>query len=271
MARDTSTDTARYEERLAGLNAEPWARGEFVDLYANRRLRAAEAVLIDRYRKELGGRVLELGCGAGRLTGHLAEVAREVHGVDLSPAMIAYCQQTYPRATFSVGDLRDLSGFETGAYAVVAAPFNVLDVLGDGERREVLGDIRRLLAVGGLLIMSSHNRGYAVRRTSKMRLWIRLLVGSPRRPAASIRNLPRRFSNRRRLGPLQRDEQSYAVLNDEAHDFSVLHYYIWRDAQERQLSDIGFEFLDCLDLDGRSVERGGAAAHCPELHYVARR
>jgi len=271
MAKDTSTNIARDEESQARLNAEQWARGEFVDLYAISSLRPVEAVLIDRYREALAGRVLELGSGAGRLTGHLSKVAREVHGVDLSPAMVAYCQQTYPQATFSVGDLRDLSRFENGAYDVVAAPFNVLDVLGDAERRRVLSDIRRLLAVEGLLIMSSHNRGYALRLATTMRLWIRLWVGSPRRPMTSLRNLRRRFGNRRRLRPLQRVEEGYAVLNDEAHEFSVLHYYISRDAQERQLTDTGYELLECLDLDGRTVKPGETAPHCSELHYVARR
>jgi hypothetical protein len=101
-------------------------------------------------------------------------------------------------------------------------------------------------------------------------LRIRLFVGSPRRPAASLRSLPRRFANRHRLRPLQRTERDYAIVNDEAHDFSVLHYYVSRDAQERQMMQAGYELLECLDLDGRCVEPGETAAKCPELHYVAR-
>ena len=242
------------------LNAELWARGDFVDHYATRDLRPVEAKLLDRHRDALAGRVLELGCGAGRLTGHLCELAQAVHGVDLSPAMVAYCRQTYPQATFSVGDLRDLSMFESGSFVVVVAPFNVLDVLGDAERRRVLEDIRRVLVAGGLLIMSSHNRGYAPRINATIRLYL----GSPLR-------LLRRLGNRRRLRSLQRIEDGYAILNDEAHDFSVLHYYISRDAQERQLTEQGFEFLECLDLGGGHVPTGSAAVRCPELHYVARR
>ena len=149
------------ENDQARLNAELWARGDFVEFYATRDLRPVEATLLDRYRDALAGRVLELGCGAGRLTGHLCELAQIVHGVDISPAMVAYCRQTYPRGTFSEGDLRDLSRFESGSFDVVVAPFNVLDVLGDAERRRVLKEIRRILDSGGLLIMSSHNRGYA--------------------------------------------------------------------------------------------------------------
>jgi SAM-dependent methyltransferase len=254
---------AAVQERL---NAEFWARGDCVSFYATDELRAAERTLLERHRGALAGRVLEVGCGAGRLTGHLSELARELHAVDLSPAMVAFCRSRYPRAVFSEADLRDLSQFEDGAFDVVVAPFNVLDVLGDAERRRALNEIRRVLVDGGLLVMSSHNRGYRARVSSG----IRVLIGSPRRPAASLRSLPRRIGNRRRLRRLEHAETGYAIVNDDAHDFSVLHYYISRDAQGHQLADEGFELLECLDLDGRDVPVGAAAAACPELHYVAR-
>ncbi len=263
---DTRIETGIAQDDQAHLNAEFWERGDYLEFYANRSLRPVEGVLLERFGEALAGSVLELGCGAGRLTGHLSEVARVVHGVDISPAMVAYCLQAYPGATFTVGDLRDLSAFEKGSYDAVVAPFNVLDVLDDSERGSVLDEIRRLLVEGGLLIMSSHNRDHEPRIGSR----VRLLIGAPRHPLQSLRRLPGRLRNRRRLAPLQRTEEGYAIVNDEAHDFSVLHYYIARDAQERQFAEHGFELLECLDLDGRSVAAGGTAVHCPELHYVAR-
>jgi SAM-dependent methyltransferase len=247
-------------------NAEIWAEDDFVGFYANRELRPVETALLARHRDALAGRVLELGCGAGRLTGHLIELADAVHGLDLSPAMVRYCRRTYPRATFSEGDLRDLSHFGDGSFGAVLAPFNVLDALGDEERRGVLEEIRRVLAPDGVLIMSSHNREYAPRIGSG----IHVLLGNPRRPAESIRNLPRRLRNRRALRPLERSEAGYSIRNDQAHDFSLLHYYISRDAQERQLAEHGFELVECRDLDDTLLAPHASASRCPELHYVAR-
>lgn len=264
---DARTETEPLQVDQADLNAAFWKRGDQVAYYATTGLRPVEEVLLERYRDALGGSVLELGCGAGRLTGHLIERAGAVLGVDISPAMVAHCRERYPGATFAVGDLLELSAFAGAAHDVVVAPFNVLDVLDDPERKSVLRQIGSLLAVDGLLIMSSHNRAYA----SRIGTWPRVLLGSPRHPAQSLRTLPRRLANHRRLAPLQREERDYAIRNDEAHDFAVLHYYTTRDAQERQLAEHGYALVECLDLDGQSVGRGEAARHCSELHYVARR
>jgi hypothetical protein len=99
---------------------------------------------------------------------------------------------------------------------------------------------------------------------------MRVLSGGTRRPWRSARGLPRRLRNRRRFRPLEREEPGYALINDEAHDFAVLHYYVARDAQYQQLADEGFELTECLDLDGDAVPQGAPAAHCSELHYIAR-
>jgi hypothetical protein len=42
------------------------------------------------------------------------------------------------------------------------------------------------------------------------------------------------------------------------------------DTQQRELSDLGYELLECLDSNGRSVERPARARGSRRLHYVAR-
>lgn len=249
------------------VNDKLWSRLDLVKVYATRNLRPVEVMLLVRYREALSGRVLELGCGAGRLTGYLAELASVAHGVDISPAMVDHCRRAYPRAILSEGDLRDLSAFEPGSFDVVVAAFNALDVLGDRDRRAALEGMHRVLAADGLLIMSTHNRDYAPRIGEALRLRGR----DPLRMALTLARMPRWQRNRRRLLPLERNEPGYAILNDISHDFAALNYYIHRDAQEQQLAECGFDLAECLDLDGHRVQSDHAAPDCPELHYVARR
>lgn len=250
----------------AHVNDALWSRTNLVKTYARRDLRPVEVILLARYGEALGGRVLELGCGGGRVTGYLAALGGAVLGIDISAAMVGYCRRTYPEATFEEQDLRDLSDHATGGYGTVVASYNVLDVLDDAERRHVLEEVRRVLAPGGLLVFSSHNRAYAPLIAEPTQV----LSRKPLRLAANIVRLPRRLRNRRRLVPFEREEPGYAILNDSAHEYAVLHYYVSRDDQQRQLAEQGLELLECLDLEGGSVPAGEQAPACPELHYVAR-
>jgi SAM-dependent methyltransferase len=252
------------EQAQARASDAAWNAGTHVATYANRSLRPAEVVLLVTYRDALRGRVLEIGCGAGRVTGYLVALGGDVHGLDVSARMVEHCAATYPAGAFSQGDMRDLSAFGPGSFDVVVAAYAVLDVVNDAERRQALGEIHRVLAPDGLLIMSSHNRAFTITGPVDTS---RGLLGT----ALDLRRAPRRLRNRRSLRRYEVQRQDYAILNDSAHDYSVLHYYITRDVEERQLSELGFELIECTDLDGRPVAPGQTASEHPELHYVARR
>ena len=253
------------------LSSDVWRGANLVRAYDTSGLRPVEAKLFARYRAELSGRVLEIGCGGGRLTRELCTFGGEVHAIDISPVMVRHTRELCPGATVVVGDLRDLSNYADGFFDVLFGPFNVLDVLDDAERNLALDEWRRVISADGLLIMSSHNRAYDPRVVGPGRqLLANIRALKSRSTAGSIVRMPRRVSNHRRLRKLERTEPGYAILNDDAHDHSMLHYYIYRDDQARQLADHGFELIECLDLDGEPVEAGEAAAASPELHYVAR-
>jgi len=71
--------------------------------------------------------------------------------------MVAYCERTYPLATFGQGELRDASSWGSAPWDVVIAGWALIDVLSDEERARFLEDVHGLLAPDGLLIFSSHN------------------------------------------------------------------------------------------------------------------
>ncbi len=56
-----------------------------------------------------GKEVLDLGCGIGITTEHIARIgAKKVVGVDLSPKLVAFARKTVPHAEFRVGDITKL-------------------------------------------------------------------------------------------------------------------------------------------------------------------
>jgi SAM-dependent methyltransferase len=265
--RPVSSDAAGGE-----LSTEFWSQADLVDAYTGAGLRPVEADILERHRVALSGRVLEVGVGAGRLTRHLCAIATDVHGIDISDAMVAATRRACPDATIIRWDLRDLSAHEDGSFDAVVAAFNVIDVLTHDDREVALAGFVRVLAPGGLLVMSSHNRAAASSVVGPGRQLLgHLRAGRMRSAAGGVIRFPRRVANRRRLRPLEHGHPTYAIVNDSAHDYSILHYYISRDAQVTQLADHGFELLESLDLEGGPVETGAAAAGSPELHYVARR
>ncbi len=88
---------------------EDWSEDEF---YASGRQSVEQIIVNDQDRLFPDGaledlRVLEIGCGAGRMTRALAELAGEVHGVDVSGEMIKRATaalEDFPNAFVHHGD-----------------------------------------------------------------------------------------------------------------------------------------------------------------------
>jgi SAM-dependent methyltransferase len=256
------------------VNTRFYARRDLVDhdAYTSRDLRPPEVGVLLRHREALSGRVLDVGCGTGRLTGYLTLMAASVHGVDVSEAMLDHCRRTYPDATYSQADMRDLSGFDDQAFNAIIASYSVLDVLDQSERLRTLGGFHRVLSVGGLLVISTHNLAHAPQvRSPGGDVLAHLRAGAPRRALSSVTRLARRSRNHHRMRGHEAAGEGYRIINDPAHDYSLLHYYIGRQDQYRQLGDLGFEVLECRDLEDKLLEPEDPAGYCHELHYVARR
>jgi SAM-dependent methyltransferase len=126
---------------------------------------AGEARLIDAMVPR-GARILDAGCGPGRVGAFLAEVGHEVVGVDIDPELIAAAEEDHPGPTWLVDDLATLDlaarGITEGFDAIVCAG-NVMTFLAPSTRGEVLVRMRRHLREGGRAVVGfGTGRGYAV-------------------------------------------------------------------------------------------------------------
>ncbi|QSB17246.1 class I SAM-dependent methyltransferase [Natronosporangium hydrolyticum] len=124
---------------------------------------AGEARLIDAM-VDRGSRILDAGCGTGRVGGALAALGHEVIGVDLDPALIEAARADHPGAQWLVGDLAGLdlpaAGITEGFDAIVCAG-NVVTFLAPATRGEVLRRLGAHLRGDGRLVVGfGAERGY---------------------------------------------------------------------------------------------------------------
>nr|WP_304502222.1 class I SAM-dependent methyltransferase [Brachybacterium sp. FME24] len=123
-----------------------------------------EARLIDAMAPR-GARILDAGCGTGRLGGYLARAGHQVVGVDLDPDLIAVAREDHPDASWEVGDLaeldvRDPDGQRLQVDLALSAG-NVLTFLAGHERRPALSHLAEHLAPAGRLVVGfGLDRGY---------------------------------------------------------------------------------------------------------------
>jgi SAM-dependent methyltransferase len=116
---------------------------------------AGEARLVDAIAPR-GARVLDAGCGPGRVGGYLAVAGHDVVGVDVDPALIEAAEQDHPGARWLVGDLAELDlparGI-TAPFDVIVSAGNVMAFLAPSTRIEVLRRLRAHLASDGRVVI----------------------------------------------------------------------------------------------------------------------
>jgi ubiquinone/menaquinone biosynthesis C-methylase UbiE len=100
-------------------------------------------------------RFLEIGCGLGRLVYSLAEDCGEIHGVDISPAMVSGARQALsdvPHAHFHVTENSDLAMFADSLFDL-AYSFAVFQHIPDQALvYKYVDEAFRVLKPGGILI-----------------------------------------------------------------------------------------------------------------------
>ncbi|TQK30922.1 class I SAM-dependent methyltransferase [Arthrobacter sp. SLBN-53] len=103
-----------------------------------------------------GARILDAGCGPGRVGGYLAAAGHDVLGVDVDPALIAAAEADHPGARWLVGDLAELDLPARGVaepFDVIVSAGNVMTFLAPSTRGQVLARLRAHLRTDGRLVI----------------------------------------------------------------------------------------------------------------------
>ena len=154
----------RWEQQLeSNPGHSDWYVERFRSMAEQGRDLAGEARLVDAMVPR-GARILDAGCGPGRVGGHLARLGHEVLGVDVDPTLIAAAKEDHPGPQWLVGDLAELDLPAAGhpePFDLVVCAGNVLTFLAPGTEVEVLRRLGEHLRPEGRVVVGfGAGRGY---------------------------------------------------------------------------------------------------------------
>ncbi|MFQ5457906.1 MAG: class I SAM-dependent methyltransferase, partial [Myxococcota bacterium] len=205
------------------------------------------AACLERLAAGPGERIVDLGCGTGRLLPALVARGARVFGADFSLASLKIARQKAPGAVLVQADLTRLP-FKPGVFDR-AVSHHVLHHLPDAAgRRKVLGEAARTLRKEGEIVLTCYNDA----------LLKRLLSPREERHPGGI------FYHRFRPGELRRlFEGCFDILEDTG-----IRHIPARSIGERLFTRPGFRWLPALD---RRLERSRISRLLAHLWLVRAR
>ncbi|MDN3354519.1 class I SAM-dependent methyltransferase [Actinomadura sp. DC4] len=139
---------SRWQELTGGTSGEDYATrfaalaGSGKDMHGEARFCAALV--------PAGARVLDAGCGTGRVAIRLAELGYDCVGVDLDASMLAVARKEAPGLPWIQADLAELD--PAADFDLVVAAGNIFPLLAAGTEATVVGRLTSALRPGGLLV-----------------------------------------------------------------------------------------------------------------------
>jgi 2-polyprenyl-3-methyl-5-hydroxy-6-metoxy-1,4-benzoquinol methylase len=139
----SGSDNHKQLDRLYAM-ADPWqmtsAREQF-------RFEMTNALLQAKLGRS--GTLLEVGCGEGHQSEHLARLCDQLYGIDVSPRAIERARQRLPGARFDVGSLPAVPHAPEGGRFDVVVACEVLYYMGD-----IGGAVRAMSELGDACLVT---------------------------------------------------------------------------------------------------------------------
>lgn len=206
---------------------------EEADYFADDPLtRTDEAILASRFAEPCD--LVDLGCGAGRLSIAFARRGFRVTAVDLSASMLAALGRSAVAEGLPIlrvrANLCRLEGLPDGRFDLAISMYSTLGMISGAEaRRMALRQAYRVLRPGGLLALHAHN------------LWLHL--GNPQGRRWLLGELPRRAMGR---APSDRRMTYRGIPGLSVHAFG------WSELC-RDLNSSGFLVDEVIPLDAKTA------------------
>jgi SAM-dependent methyltransferase len=100
-------------------------------------------------------RILDFGCGCGRVIRHLRNLSGELHGCDTNPVAVEWCHENLPFGHFAVNALESPLEYDSASFDLIYA-FSVFTHLPLHLQVQWMCEMRRVLKPGGVLVLSLH-------------------------------------------------------------------------------------------------------------------
>ena len=132
------------------VSAEAWIASQGEEGDFGRRW-VMDAPMLERVRRRLWRRALDVGCGEGRFCRMLKADGMATVGIDPAPSLIGHAQRLDPEGDYRV-EAAEALGFEEGSFDLVVSYLSLIDI---PDVKAAIAEMARVLAPGGTLLIAN--------------------------------------------------------------------------------------------------------------------
>jgi len=236
---------------IDAINKGVYASAHIMESYSNLDfiLKSEESILRKISPIIKNKKILDIGIGGGRTTKFLLKISRDYTGIDYSAQAVQIAKNKYADVSILCCDARELKIFKDSTFDFVLFSFNGIDSIPHEGRIKALKEIYRVLNKDGFFMFSTHSRDHRDFNKYFKYLWkekARFNCAFIKAYLKALYYLPQHI----KMKGYEIYADEYAIINDSAHGFSLLHYYIGISEQITQLESIGFSDVEAYDIEG---------------------